>query len=736
MATEANKATPSRAGSPPSAREPATEKDVQVRASERQMHSLMRVAMPADGSFALAGSPADGTVRRWDLGAGDAKLVTVCKVVGGKLNGLAMTTDGSRAATGGNKGTIHLFDLASARELRQWPGHDDDSVNLAFVGEGRELLSVAFDGYLRRWDVDTGTHIAHCKVPFQLYGVAASADGRWIVAAESGEGLALWSGREGEEPVIFRESVATESPVSLPAGGRIAFTGTADGKVAQWDLTAGQRVAAFEGHSGPVMAVAVTPDGCICVSGGLDNSVRLWAAQTGQCLAVLRGHAKGVYGVAITPDARRIASVSADGTLRVWDVPEQILARAATLRKRGYVNAKVVLLGESGVGKTGLALRLWHDRWEKTESSHGMEIKRLELPQTGDENVGRDEDVEREVWLWDLAGQPDYRLTHQLFMEQTSLALLIFDPQDAKVFDTVSYWQSALRKVARVGHVAGILVAARCDRPGLRLTLGEVREWADARGLHGPILTAAKLKKHPGAVELRALIAKLLPWDKLEFRSTMENFPALKDAILAVRDAKGPGDVVVKPGELEARVRQAAPRLVFTAEDLRAVTGLLAGEGVLHALPYGDLVVLQPSWVNSYASTLVKLAGEAENQLGHVPLATVQPGKLPDDGTPRLSLEDERQLLPALVALFLERALAWKQDTPKGPMLVFPNYVRLPRPEPPPRPGRTVLYRFVGPSRRFTARWWCASTTAASLPKRSSTGRPRTSAPPPTSSPP
>ena len=91
----------------------------------------------------------------------------------------------------------------------------------------------------------------------------------------------------------------------------------------------------------------------------------------------------------------------------------------------------------------------------------------------------------------------------------------------------------------------------------------------------------------------------------------MENFPPLKDAILAARDAQGTGGVVVQPDELESRVRQAAPDLTFTAEDLRAVTGLLAGEGVLHALPYGDLVVLQPSWVNGYASTLVKLAGEA-----------------------------------------------------------------------------------------------------------------------------
>src|SRR5262249_17354346 len=159
-------------------------------------------------------------------------------------------------------------------------------------------------------------------------------------------------------------------------------------------------------------------------------------------------------------DARRIASGSSDDTVRAWDIPERILARATTSRKRGYVNAKVVLLGDSGVGKTGLALRLWHDRWEKTESSHGMEIQRLKLP-----HPDGDGDVEREVWLWDLAGQPDYRLTHQLFMEQTSLALLVFDPQDVRVFDTVGYWQNALRKVARADKVAGILVAARCDRP-------------------------------------------------------------------------------------------------------------------------------------------------------------------------------------------------------------------------------------------------------------------------------
>lgn len=670
---------------------------MRVRVFEGHTDTVRRVAMPEDGRFALTSSD-DGTVRRWNLAEGGAKGEIICKEK--SFYGLAVMADGNRVAVGGWEGTIRLFDISTTRVMREWKGHGvirrkDSGIvgTVAFLADGCELLSVAMDGYIRRWNANTGILIAQCKVPFMhLFGVAASVDGSQIVGAALGGGLALWSGRRLVKPVVFAERVGNYSPVSLTGDGRFAFTGTYDGKVAKWDLADGRRVAAFEGHSSNVSAVAVTPDGRYCVSGAEDQTVRLWAAETGECLAVLRGHTDEVLGIAITLDARRIASVGQDNALRVWDIPEPILARAAISRKRGYVNAKVVLLGDSGVGKSGLALRLWHDRWEKTESSHGMEIQRLVL-----HGAGEDPDVVREVWLWDLAGQPDYRLTHQLFMEQTALAVLVFDPQKPELFETVGYWQHALGKVAQKHAVPGILTAARCDRPGLRLTLDEVREWAATRGLHGPILTASKDSKHPGAAELRALIEKLLPWTNLEFRSTQENFPALKDAILAVRDAKGVGGVVVKPEELEARVRKAAPRLTFTPEDLRAVTGLLAGEGVLHALPYGNLVVLNPCWVNSYASTLVKLAGESDNKLGHVPMGTIQPGKLPADGTPRLEKEDETQLLPALVALFLERALAWKQETSKGAMLVFPNYVRLPRPTPPPRPGRTVVYRFTGP---------------------------------------
>lgn len=683
--TQSSSKTGKRPGAP---LPPASERDVTVRVFKRHTSFVWRVAMPADGRFALTSSH-DGTVWRWALDGDSTDGEVVCK--GKAFIGLAMTADGSRAAVGDVEGTIHLFEPATKRVLCTWKAHSRQVGNVAFHAEGRELLSATEDGFLRRWDTETGTRIAQCKVPFnRLYGVAALADGSRIVGAAVNNGLAVWSGHDGAEPVVFKENVGGLSPVAMPADGRFAFTGTRSGTVAQWDFTGGRRVAAFEGHSGEVYAVAVTPDGRFCVSGGLDKTVRLWAAETGECLAIFHGHTGDINGIAITPDARRIASVSNDLTLRVWDIPDSLLARVATSRKRGYINAKVVLLGDSGVGKSGLAMRLWHDRWCETGSSHGMEIKRLVLP--GD----NDGEVQREVWLWDLAGQVDYRLTHQLFMEQTSLAVLVFDPQEADIFDTIGYWRAALEKVATRHAVPCILVAARCDRPGLRLTLEEVREWADARKLLGPVLTAACVDGHAGADELRKLIAEQLPWGEMVFRTAPDNFAPLKDAILALRDTKDATGVVVTLAELEIRVRKAEPSLTFSTNNLGAVTTLLAGEGVLHALPYGDLVVLQPSWVNSYASTLVKLAGEAANRLGHVAMERIQPGKLPADGTPRLGKKDEEEFLPALVELFLKRALAWKQETEQGVMLVFPNYVRLPRPASPPRPGRTVMYRFTG----------------------------------------
>jgi GTPase SAR1 family protein len=51
--------------------------------------------------------------------------------------------------------------------------------------------------------------------------------------------------------------------------------------------------------------------------------------------------------------------------------------------------------------------------------------------------VAAGNDMEREIWLWDFGGQADQRLIHQLYMDDTALAVLIFDGQKDDVFETL-----------------------------------------------------------------------------------------------------------------------------------------------------------------------------------------------------------------------------------------------------------------------------------------------------------
>ena len=68
-----------------------------------------------------------------------------------------------------------------------------------------------------------------------------------------------------------------------------------------------------------------------------------------------------------------------------------------------------------------------------------------------------------EAVLWDLAGQPDYRLVHSLFIDDADLALLVYDPtRGPDPLDGPRYWSRALRP-ADGDVVPTLLVASKAD---------------------------------------------------------------------------------------------------------------------------------------------------------------------------------------------------------------------------------------------------------------------------------
>lgn len=99
---------------------------------------------------------------------------------------------------------------------------------------------------------------------------------------------------------------------------------------------------------------------------------------------------------------------------------------------------KVVVIGDSGVGKSSLLSRLTRDEFNiESKSTIGVEFAKREMRLDGKIIKAQ---------IWDTAGQERYRAITNAFYRGTVGALVVFDVTKAESFKSVTKWLEALRK--------------------------------------------------------------------------------------------------------------------------------------------------------------------------------------------------------------------------------------------------------------------------------------------------
>ncbi|KAF8266181.1 rab-type small GTP-binding protein [Lactarius quietus] len=135
---------------------------------------------------------------------------------------------------------------------------------------------------------------------------------------------------------------------------------------------------------------------------------------------------------------------------------------------------KLLLIGDSGVGKSCLLLRFCDDAWTPsfiTTIGIDFKIRTIEL------------DGKRiKLQIWDTAGQERFRTITTAYYRGAMGILLVYDVTDERSFNNIRTWHSNIEQHASEG-VNKVLIGNKCD-------------WTDKRALGIKFIeTSAKINE-------------------------------------------------------------------------------------------------------------------------------------------------------------------------------------------------------------------------------------------------
>jgi Ras-related protein Rab-11A len=117
---------------------------------------------------------------------------------------------------------------------------------------------------------------------------------------------------------------------------------------------------------------------------------------------------------------------------------------------------KIVLIGDSGVGKTNISSRFLKGEFNMdTKATVGVEFgsKKFEI-----------EGYNIKAQIWDTAGQERYKSITNAYYKGAKGALLVYDVSRRSTFDSIDRWITDLRQNSDP-NVNIILVGNKCDIP-------------------------------------------------------------------------------------------------------------------------------------------------------------------------------------------------------------------------------------------------------------------------------
>nr|XP_043631013.1 DENN domain and WD repeat-containing protein SCD1 [Erigeron canadensis] len=282
-----------------------------------------------DAGFFISGST-DCTVKIWDPSLRGNELRATLK--GHTRTVRAISSDRGKIVSGSDDHYVLVWDKQTTQLLEELKGHDAE-VSCARMLSGERVLTAAYDGTVKMWDVRTDTCVA-------TVGRCSSA----VLCMEYDDSTGV-----------------------LAAAGRDAVANI-------WDIRSGRQMHKLLGHSKWIRSIRMVGD--TVITGSDDWTARMWSISRGTCDAVLACHAGPVLCVEYSKSDRGVITGSSDGLVRFWENEDGGLksSKNVTIHGGGVLSINA---GENwlGIGAADNTMSLFHRPQERLGGFSGTVSK-------------------------------------------------------------------------------------------------------------------------------------------------------------------------------------------------------------------------------------------------------------------------------------------------------------------------------------------------------------------------
>ncbi|KAF9228986.1 WD40 repeat-like protein [Gyrodon lividus] len=285
-------------------------------------------------------------------------------------------------------------------------GHTESIRSVAFLPDGRQVISGSVDSSVRAWRVEDGRKVGTVMGEGgQVFAIALSSDGLWVATGAITNKITIGSAVTTHEKVIeLKGHSSAVLTLAFSSDSARVVSGSRDMTVIIWCTTTGKRLAGpLRGHTNGVYSVSFSPNGDELASCDA-RDIRIWNTHSGEL--VLPPIQTNAFSLAWTPDGQRLIAGCGDGSIKLFD----FLTGFLHAEWNGHTDV-IMSLAVSPNGKF-IASGSWDDTvrlWDTTASAqigptlhHDADVHSIAISPNGSQLVSGGDDMK--VRIWNLKG--------------------------------------------------------------------------------------------------------------------------------------------------------------------------------------------------------------------------------------------------------------------------------------------------------------------------------------------